>query len=189
MDATRTLAIIGAVTGSIGTATGLSALMWDLYKWKHQTRPVLEITALPNMSFMPPGGPFLPGMPAKDDKLIQVRVVNIGHGKTTLTILGLAYFNTKPNRKLTEPAPPRFVILNHTFEKLPKVLEPGEQWNGLIDQSNEVVEMARNGYLYALVEHTLGRLSTEGSSSQMKCWPGVLASLRPRPASVATNSS
>jgi hypothetical protein len=158
MDATETVAWIGAITGSIGTVTGVSALIWDLYKWKRQARPQLDIVALPGMMFAPPMGQFLPGMPGPNDRLVRVRVVNLGHRKTTLNILGLAYFASKPNRKMLKPIPQRFFVNNQLFgENLPRVLEPGEEWNGFINQNGEIETMALKGYLYALVEHTMGK--------------------------------
>jgi len=150
MDATNTIAWIGAITGSIGTLTGVSALLWDLYKWKHSGAK-LKVTASPGMALVnvPNIGP--------NERFISVTVTNSGQSKTTVTTLGFFYFESDPNRKLEKATPTQqMVVVDQGFgQQLPHVLEPGGQWTGLARQSKEVERMARTGYLYAVISHTL----------------------------------
>jgi hypothetical protein len=52
------LAIIGAVTGVIGTIAGVAALAWDYYKWRYSERVQLKVTAIPNRNSMSSHEPF-----------------------------------------------------------------------------------------------------------------------------------
>lgn len=77
MTTTDVLAIIGAVTGIIGTIAGLFALCWDYYKWKYAERVQLKVTAIPNF------------VNAEDRRkeMIWVSVTNIGKIPTTINFL------------------------------------------------------------------------------------------------------
>lgn len=159
MDAdstTKSVAIIGLVTGSIGTLTGVTALAWDLYKWRH-SGPRVIAWALPNNKIVPAPNVSYLGLPT-DEKLVRIRVSNVGHSKTTIQAIGFAYFGERPNRRKSRPVPERFVVPQpYAFgAALPYELEPGgKDYNGFVGQTPEIEEMARTGYLYALIEHTL----------------------------------
>ena len=77
MDATNTIAWIGAITGSVGTITGVSALLWDYYKWKH-SGPKLEITVTAGMA--------MANVPRADpnERFIWVKVINVGQSATSI---------------------------------------------------------------------------------------------------------
>jgi hypothetical protein len=44
LTTTDILAIIGTITGTIGTIAGLTALGWDFYKWRRSTTPRLKVS-------------------------------------------------------------------------------------------------------------------------------------------------
>lgn len=124
MDSTTVIAWIGVITGSIGTITGVSALVWDYYKWK-RSGPKLRVEVIPGMAM------HNPQLPLTNERLLWIRVVNTGNAKTTLTTLAFSYFPTEPNKKLTKPnATEHFLVTNPLPGRLPQVLETGEQWDG-----------------------------------------------------------
>ena len=89
MSTTDILALVGAVTGIIGTVAGISALAWDVYKWRYSEKVRLEVTATPNfVSTVDP-----------DTKHINVSVTNIGKIPTTIKLLSLTGFNSKKEMK------------------------------------------------------------------------------------------
>jgi hypothetical protein len=154
MDPTRLIAWIGVITGSIGSITGTSALLWDLYKWKHRG-PELLVTVVPGMF------QIMQGVKIDDERLFRITVVNSGSSKTTLTALGFFCFPTKPNKKLTKPvATENFIVTNPLYGNFPHVLETGEQWTGFAKQDAFIEELARTGYLYAQVYHSLGKAAS-----------------------------
>jgi hypothetical protein len=157
MDATNTIAWIGAITGSIGTITGVSALAWDFYEWK-QCGPKLQVEVMPGMAMM--------NIPRTDpnDRFIWVRVINTGQGKTTIQTLAFAHFETEPNKEFTKPNPTyQGVVISPSFNTgpaLPHRLKPGGEWSGFARQDEEMEKRARAGYLYARVYHTMGQGKT-----------------------------
>lgn len=83
MSTTDVLAIIGAVTGIIGTIAGLGALGWDVYKWRYSERVQLKVTATPG--FVTTTNP--------KEEMIMVSVTNIGKVPTTLKLLSLQFLH------------------------------------------------------------------------------------------------
>jgi hypothetical protein len=149
-SATRTIATIGAITGSIGAVTGMTALAWDLYKWKH-AGPKLKATLAPGMTILNP-----PPIVSANDRFICVTVRNTGHSKTTITHLAFSYFPSKPNRKLDKPTAKHFFQVPPPFaQQVPFGLEAGGEWSTYVKQNGEVETLARSGYLYARVYHTM----------------------------------
>jgi hypothetical protein len=154
MDATTIIAWIGAITGSIGMITGVSALLWDFYKWKH-SGPKLQISVTTGMAAM-----NLPRA-TPNDRFIWVKVINIGQAKTMIQTLAFAHFENEPNKKFNN-YPPTYqsVVMSPSFgtdSTLPANLEPGGEWSGFAKQTEEIETMARTGYLYARVYHTMGQ--------------------------------
>lgn len=153
MDAINTIAWIGAITGSIGTITGVSALAWDFYKWKH-SGPKLEMSVTTGMAAM-----NVP-MTNPNDRFIWVKVINVGQSKTTIQTLAFAHFDSAPNKNLDKPTPTyQGIVLTPSLgiaTPLPASLEPGGEWSGFARQDDDIERMARTGYLYARVYHTMG---------------------------------
>jgi hypothetical protein len=153
MDATNTIAWIGVITGSIGTVTGVSALAWDFYKWKH-SGPKLEIAVMPGMTPL-----NVPGVDA-NDRLVWVRITNTGQSKTTIQTLSFSFFETEPNKDFTKPTPAfQGVVANPVLymgATANPVVEPGGEWSGFASQTPDIERMARDGFLYARVYHTMG---------------------------------
>ena len=135
------------VVAWIGAITGTGALLWDIYKWKH-SGPKLKVSVSPGMAL------YLPGRPETSDRFLLVRVVNIGHSKTTLNTLSFLHSDF-PLRKSKKKPVNQFVVTRPDPGKLPHVLEPGEEWVGMAKQDDKMNSMMKKGYLYCRVYHSL----------------------------------
>jgi hypothetical protein len=135
------------VVAWLGAITGTGALLWDIYKWKH-SGPKLKIAVSPGMSM------YHPAMPKTDDRFMMVKVANVGHSKTTLTTLSFLH-DDLPLKKLKKKKVNQFVVLQPDPGKLPHVLEPGEEWVGMVKQTDEVVNLMKKKYFYCRVYHSL----------------------------------
>ncbi len=129
MTVTDVLAVIGAVTGVIGTMLALAALGWDYYKWRYSERVQLKVSA--NPGFINPAKP--------NEPFISVSVTNIGKIPTTINLLSLHGFNTKAELK-GRNGKDVAVVTTPLYSRLPARLEPGNEWVGGIDQSSKAIE-------------------------------------------------
>ncbi|MBA3715916.1 MAG: hypothetical protein H0W76_26295 [Pyrinomonadaceae bacterium] len=145
MTTTDVLAIIGAVTGIIGTIAGLFALCWDYYKWKYAERVQLKVTAIPNF------------VNAEDRRkeMIWVSVTNIGKIPTTIKLLTLHGFNSKRGMKKRN-GENLAIITQPFYGQLPAKLNPGDDWDGGFDQHSEgIEEYLKYKYFVVQVEDTM----------------------------------
>jgi hypothetical protein len=141
MKATDVAAWWGAIVATL-------ILLWDVYKWKRTGRPIINVTASPNMKTL--------GDEANlhGKKLIVVEVTNTGDRKTTLTHLVGVQYRSVFRRFLRKQEYAFFVPNNTLSERLPYVLEPGQRWLGGILQNEELEQGGRDGYLYCGVNHS-----------------------------------
>ena len=128
LTTTDVLAVIGAVTGIIGTIAGLGALGWDYYKWRYSERVQLKVIATPGMSTT-----------FSNETLIRINVVNIGKISTTIKMLSFHGFNSKADMKKRNGKNLRIVITT-LYSELPAKLNPGDDWDGYITQYQEGFE-------------------------------------------------
>src|SRR5919205_1749000 len=77
----------------IGALTGTAALLWDFYKWK-ASGPKLKVTVVPDMSI------YTRGRPQGEDTYLLIKVANTGTSKTTITTLGLIYYESRAKKIL-----------------------------------------------------------------------------------------
>ncbi len=123
MTPTDVLAIIGAITGVIGTVAGIGALVWDFYKWRYSERVRLKVTAIPGFITKE----------NSDQKYISVSVCNIGKLPTTIKLISLHGFNNK--KELKKRNGKRIsIIRSPDFGQLPIRLNPGDDWTCLLRQ-------------------------------------------------------
>lgn len=125
---TDILAIIGAVTGAIGTVAGVAAfslgrLQVEAFWTGSQGYSTKRYAASHEREVEKPDGPYL-----------LIKVVNIGQSKTVIEDVSLAYFETRWNMwtrwdRFTFNSPRATGVTPHT-------LEPGERWfNGYTSRS------------------------------------------------------
>ena len=126
-------------------------LGWDAYKWLAAGARI-EVSASGNMQLI--GGGHV-----RDGSLhIVVTATNAGDRPTTITNLGGMYFESwwgayVRRRKATKA----FIVGTPSeVQRIPYRFEVGDQWTGLADQTKEVEDMARNGYLF-LILYTTGK--------------------------------
>jgi hypothetical protein len=141
MSATDIAAWIGAVTGTL-------VLIWDIYKWLH-TGPIIKVSVAPNMVAYGSAAEVL-GNKAN----IMVEVTNTGDGKTTITHLVGLFYRSRLRKWLRRKPDRTMVVLNPGSGQLPHVINPGERWIGVMDQSDDLIKMSNEGALYVGVLHS-----------------------------------
>jgi hypothetical protein len=168
MSTTDVLAIIGAVTGTIGTISGVSAIGWDYYKWKKAEKVNLRVKILTQDEQRKLGvqNPVkLPDLVRTPEELEQrlkrgnfiVQVVNVGKNATTLTAFGVqnykpSFFDFIPRRQERNY---HFIEEGHS-SPLPFVLEPGRIWLGVVNETEDYFQrMVVKAETYAVLIHSL----------------------------------
>ncbi len=91
---------------------------------------------------------------------IAVTAINVGEVPTTITHMSIqrfpslwAYLRSKPSWMALVPEP----HLDDMPPVLPKLLNTGEQWPGLADRSEDLLEMNKQERLYIGVEHSFAK--------------------------------
>ncbi|MEJ1402549.1 MAG: hypothetical protein RPU61_03400 [Candidatus Sedimenticola sp. (ex Thyasira tokunagai)] len=115
-------------------------LVWDVYKWKTSGAKIRYFVSSEMKLFG--------GIEDNDKTYITFRVANIGDRPTTITTIGGKYYKSLW-RKLTNKVDQAFVIPSPAFnhQVLPYVLEVGQEWMGGAEQTEDIEEMAKSGYL------------------------------------------
>lgn len=126
-----------------GAILASSVLLWDVYKWKSQG-PKLVMRISSNVQVY--------GDPLREGKIwVSVTVSNVGDRPTTISSVGIEYY-TGWIKRLQNRAEKGYVF-PHTNDSvpLPKVLNPGEEWTGLIPQLThkecDVETLSQTGHL------------------------------------------
>jgi hypothetical protein len=94
-------------------------------------------------------------------KFIQTEVTNCGDRPTTLTNIGLAYFEKRWSLARLRNRPSRAAVLinphiqdSNVSQPLPCELKPGGVWRGLTTQDPQLEQWARSGFLYLDLYHS-----------------------------------
>jgi len=135
-----------------GAIIATLVLVWDMYKWKH-SGPIINVSASPGMETVGKIPNHLEGK-----KYIAVEVTNTGDKKTTITHLVVFHYISL-FQKLIKKKDKSFIVATPALfpPPLPYMIEPGERWLGGIEQTSELEEISRNGYLYCGVYHSCGK--------------------------------
>lgn len=125
-------------------------LGWDAYKWL-ASGPKIEISASTGMK-------VFGGLVPDQNTYISVTARNIGDQPTTLTNLGGMYFDSWWCAYIWRRKPKQAFIITQPsqIQLIPYRFEVGDQWNGLLPQTDDIVQMAKNGYLF-LILYTVSR--------------------------------
>lgn len=125
-------------------------LGWDAYKWL-RSGPRIMLSASTGMRMV--------GGEVEDPRTyVTVTALNVGDRPTTITNLGGMYFESwwhayvlrrKPKQAfiITDPAP---------AQRIPYRFDVGTQWIGIAEQTDEIVQMARGGYLFLILYTATG---------------------------------
>lgn len=124
-------------------------LGWDAYKWL-RSGPRIELSVSTGMKMIGGGVEDL-------RSYVTVTALNVGDRPTTITNLGGMYFESwwyafrrrKPKQAfvINEPAP---------AQRIPYRFDVGAQWIGLTEQTDEIMQMARDGYLFMILYTATG---------------------------------
>lgn len=122
-------------------------LIWDVVKWL-RSGPRIRVRANPNMIFFNVPDPLREGK-----TFIFVTVANVGSSPTTITNFGGTYFRNRWDQLRRKPDKQFVVAVPQAAQHLPlpHVLKVGEEWSGIIEQTAEIDQMAKNGLLYAAI--------------------------------------
>lgn len=120
-------------------------LGWDVYKWLSSGAKI-DLSASAGMRLV--------GGQVADDKIyVSVTAWNIGDQPTTITNLGGLYFESWWHAFITRrKASMAFVIAQPSeVQRIPYRFEVGDQWIGMAIQTDDIVKMARDGYLFLVL--------------------------------------
>lgn len=127
-----------------GASIASVVLLWDIYKWKKQG-PRLVMCLSPNIEVL--------GDPSREGKTwVSVIVSNVGDRPTTIKGVGMNYYKSWLTR-LRNRAEIAAVFPNPSDRfPLPRVLNPGDEWCGLIpqqriDKNMDMEAMCQSGHL------------------------------------------
>jgi len=137
----------------IGAISGMSAIIWDVYKW-YRTGPRLKVTAKCNMETLSPSN--------GNQTFIVIRVSNTGTAMTTLRTLRL---ETRKYCWSIRPMRQAIALPHNSGQRLPFELGPGQEWTGAILQDKELANRARTLALYCVVDHSF---STRPAKARLK---------------------
>ena len=137
--------LVTLILAAYGAVVSTFVLGWDVCKWLY-TGPKIDLTVGANRKLI--GGGI-----QDHQTYIVVTAVNVGDQPTTITNLGGMYFDswwtalvTRRNAKGT------FIVSDPAkAQRIPYRFEIGDQWVGLVVQTEELFEWARNGYLYLVL--------------------------------------
>lgn len=120
-------------------------LGWDVCKWL-MAGAKIDLTASTGMQ-------LVGGLVPDDKTYISVTAWNIGDQPTTITNLGGLYFESWWCAFITRrKASKAFVIGEPSqVQRIPYRFEVGDQWIGMAIQTDNIVKMARDGYLFLVL--------------------------------------
>lgn len=124
-------------------------LGWDAYKWLASGAKI-DLSASTGMKII--------GGAVKDPKTyISVTAYNVGDRPTTITNLGGMYFDSWWRAYITRRKPKEAFIISEPSQaqRIPYRFDVGDQWIGMTKQTEDIVDKAKNGYLF-LILYTSG---------------------------------
>ena len=130
-------------------AVSTFVLGWDAYKWL-ASGPKIDMSASTGMK-------ILGGLEPDPKTYVSVTAWNVGDRPTTITNLGGMYFDAWWRAYILRRKPKEAFIINQPSQaqRIPYRFDVGDQWIGLADQTDGIVQMAKDGYLF-LILYTAG---------------------------------
>ncbi len=126
-------------------AVSTFVLGWDAYKWL-ASGPRIDVSASLNMKLI--------GGAEHDPKTyVSVTACNVGDRPTTITNLGGMYFESWWRAYITKRKASKAFIVSQPsqVQRIPYRFDVGDQWMGLADQTDDILQMAENGYLFFIL--------------------------------------
>ena len=134
-----------------GALVASAVLLWDVYKWKTQG-PKLVLRLSPNSVVV--GDP-----PYENQTWVSVTVTNVGSQPTTVKGVGMRYFSSYLKRLRNKSEIDAVFPNPNLRDPLPRRLEPGDEWRGLIPQARPVKDtnlesLSQTGHLMIWVDRS-----------------------------------
>jgi hypothetical protein len=125
-------------------------LGWDAYKWL-AAGPKIELAVSTGMK-------ILGGAQPDPKTYVSITACNVGDQPSTIANLGGMYFESWWRAYIKRrKADKAFIVTEPSqVQRIPYRFEVGDQWIGLADQTDDVVHMANNGYLFLILYTTRG---------------------------------
>lgn len=120
-------------------------LGWDAYKWLASGAKVeLSVSMWMNV---------IGGGVEDSNTYVSITAYNVGDRPTTITNLGGMYFESWWQAYIRRrPATKAFIIGSPSqAQRIPYRFEVGDQWIGLAEQGDDIVRMAKDGYLFFIL--------------------------------------
>jgi hypothetical protein len=129
-------------------------LGWDAYKWL-ASGPKIELTVSTGMI-------IVGGTTQNQNTYISVTAYNIGDQPTTITNLCGMHFETWWGAYVRRRKPTRAFVINEPSkaQRIPYRFDVGDQWQGLMIQTDDIVCMAQDGYLFLILYTARGGRGT-----------------------------
>jgi hypothetical protein len=116
----------------IGAATGSAALIWEVVKhFREGARLLVDVQT--NVFVMSPTGRL--GEVRKSQNLTKISVSNVGDRATTVEgVYGTSFRRNWFCRRIDQDGLFVTQVMTAAGKELPCVIQPGEQWTGLMEQ-------------------------------------------------------
>lgn len=132
-----------------GAIVATAVLVWDVIKWR-RSGPIIRMSVSGNMQTINMGPRF------DGQTWIFASVVNGGARPTTLTNFSGVYYRSRLRRLLRLKPDQAFIVTSPEVSKpMPCTLSPGEKWDGVLLQTQQVETWATDGVLYVQVHHSV----------------------------------
>lgn len=120
-------------------------LGWDAYKWLASGAKI-DVSASTGMQ-------LVGGVVPDSNTYVTITGSNVGDRPTTITNLGGMYFESWWRAYVTRRKPTTaFIIPEPSLgQRIPYRFEIGSQWHGMTLQNDDIVQMAKDGYLFLIL--------------------------------------
>jgi hypothetical protein len=137
--------LLTLVIAAYAAVVSTFVLGWDAYKWLVAGARV-DLSASTGMKVV--GGQF-----PDQNTYVTVTALNVGDRPTTITNLGGMYFNSWWRAYITRRTPASAFIITEPSQgqRIPYRFEVGAQWIGMVHQTDDIVQMAQDGYLFLIL--------------------------------------
>jgi hypothetical protein len=124
-------------------------LGWDAYKWLASGAKI-DLSTSSEMK-------MIGGMVEDPNTYFSLTAYNVGDRPTTITNVGGMYFDSWWGAHITRRKPKEAFIITEPSQaqRIPYRFDIGDQWIGMAIQTEDMVEKAKNGYLF-LILYTSG---------------------------------
>lgn len=120
-------------------------LGWDAYKWLASGAKI-DVSASAGMKII--GGEI-----EDPNTYVSITAYNVGDRPTTIINLGGMYFDSWWRAYVTKRKPKEAFIITipSQTQPLPFRFDVGAQWIGMAEQTNDILQKAKNGYLFFIL--------------------------------------